>query len=219
MPKLSEVSTLLLDMDGTLLDLNYDNYFWNRHLHQRYAEIHDLPIQQAKTHVRDTLAGQQGTLNWYCTEYWSTVFEVDILALKREVAHLIQYRDGARQFLQRLQDVHFKVLLVTNAHRDVIDLKHSHTGLLNLIPDVISSHDYGAAKESEVFWQQLTMDRDDLNISSTMLIDNNKRVLCTARDFGIAHQMAIRQPDSARDSITHEDFPMLDDFSQLEVPL
>ena len=38
----SRIDTVLLDMDGTLLDLNFDNYFWQKHLPLRYAEARGL---------------------------------------------------------------------------------------------------------------------------------------------------------------------------------
>ncbi|HNG60363.1 MAG TPA: haloacid dehalogenase, partial [Cellvibrionaceae bacterium] len=31
------IDTLLLDMDGTLLDLHYDNYFWLEYLPRAFA--------------------------------------------------------------------------------------------------------------------------------------------------------------------------------------
>ena len=37
-----DIDTVLLDMDGTLLDLHYDNHFWLEHLPQRYAELHGI---------------------------------------------------------------------------------------------------------------------------------------------------------------------------------
>ncbi|HAK51421.1 MAG TPA: haloacid dehalogenase [Gammaproteobacteria bacterium] len=213
-PNLSDISTLLLDMDGTLLDLNFDNYFWNHYLHQRYAEIHDMPGDEARTHVHETLAREHGNLNWYCTDHWSSEFEVDILALKKEVTHLIQYREGALQFLQHLESMHLDVILVTNAHHDVIALKHQHTGLLDLLPDMISSHDYGVPKERTRFWHQLIKDRN-LNQPTTMLIDDNVDVLEAAQQSGIAYQLCIGKPDSRRDITPVTQFPVMDDLSEL----
>ena len=106
-PNLADISTLLLDMDGTLLDLNFDNYFWNHYLPQRYAAIHNFPDNEARKHVRETLAREHGNLNWYGTDHWSNEFQVDIIALKYEGKHLIRDRDGARQFLQQLTDHDF----------------------------------------------------------------------------------------------------------------
>ena len=37
-----EIHTVLLDMDGTLLDLRFDNHFWRELVPERYAERHGL---------------------------------------------------------------------------------------------------------------------------------------------------------------------------------
>ena len=36
------IDTVLLDMDGTLLDLHFDNYFWTEHLPDIYSRKHQL---------------------------------------------------------------------------------------------------------------------------------------------------------------------------------
>ena len=50
MPSLpwSDIDTVLLDMDGTLLDLHFDNHFWLEHLPQRYAELHGVSRAMAE---------------------------------------------------------------------------------------------------------------------------------------------------------------------------
>ena len=40
----TEVDHVLLDMDGTLLDLAFDNDFWGQRIHEKYASIHDISI-------------------------------------------------------------------------------------------------------------------------------------------------------------------------------
>tara|TARA_B100000029_G_scaffold440940_1_gene458396 strand:+ start:308 stop:976 length:669 start_codon:yes stop_codon:yes gene_type:complete len=215
-PNLADISTLLLDMDGTLLDLNFDNYFWNHYLYQRYAEIHDVPNDEARNHVGETLSREHGNLNWYCTDHWSNEFQIDIIALKREVADLIRYRDGACQFLRQLKTIPIEVILVTNAHHDVIALKHEHTGLLDFLPDLICSHDYGIPKERAMFWHQLTKDRN-LDQSKAMLIDDNISILEAAQQAGIAFQLGIIKPDSRRTHATVTHFPLIDNLLDLTV--
>ena len=215
-PNLADISTLLIDMDGTLLDLNFDNYFWNHYLYRRYAEIHDVPDDEARKHVGETLFREQGNLNWYCTDHWSNEFQVDIIALKREVTDLVRYREGACQFLRQLKTIPIEVILVTNAHHDVIALKHEHTGLLDLLPDLVCSHDYGIPKERTMFWHQLTKDRN-LDQSKAMLIDDNISILEAAQQAGIAFQVGISKPDSRRTPATITHFPVIDDLSELTV--
>jgi len=44
----SEISTVLLDMDGTILDLHFDTHFWLEHLPMRYSEKTGISLEQAK---------------------------------------------------------------------------------------------------------------------------------------------------------------------------
>ena len=49
----SKISTVLLDMDGTILDLHFDNHFWLHHLPLRYSEIHQVNLAEAKKSLVD----------------------------------------------------------------------------------------------------------------------------------------------------------------------
>ncbi|GAA3965892.1 GMP/IMP nucleotidase [Allohahella marinimesophila] len=196
-PDWSEIETVLLDMDGTLLDLNYDNHFWMEHLPLRYAQIHQQEPTEARRHVTALIQAQRGTLNWYCLDYWSETLDVDITALKREIGHLIQYRPGTERLLQFLQSLPASAYIVTNAHRAGLEIKLEAVGLGQYFSSdrIISSHDYGEPKEADRFWTHL---QQALNFqpSHTMFIDDNVQVLEAAAAHGIRHLYGIAQPDS-----------------------
>lgn len=43
---------VMFDIDGTLLDLAFDDFIWNECLPKRHAEIHQLPLTQSqKIHI------------------------------------------------------------------------------------------------------------------------------------------------------------------------
>lgn len=94
----STLDTVFLDMDGTLLDLHFDSHFWLEHLPRRYAEHYDLHPQQAKDTLVAMIMAERGSLNWYCTDYWSERLSVDINQLKAEVSDRIGYRPTYRTF-------------------------------------------------------------------------------------------------------------------------
>lgn len=210
----SAIDTVFLDMDGTLLDLHFDNYFWLHHLPRRYAEHHNLDPDQALEHLLSQFASKQGTLDWYCTDYWSHTLAVDIPALKREVSHLIAERPQVRRFLQQLGADRRARILITNAHRHSLNLKLDMTGIDALLDQVISSHDYGAPKESRAFWQQLAT-QVTFNPARSLFIDDSEAVLRAARAYGIKQLICIRQPDSKQAPRGNLAFPAIDHFDEL----
>nr|VUD30134.1 putative hydrolase with phophatase-like domain [Raoultella sp. NCTC 9187] len=66
-----EVDTVLLDMDGTLLDLAFDNYFWQKLVPETWGAARGLSLQEAREAMHQEYHAVQHTLNWYCLDYWS----------------------------------------------------------------------------------------------------------------------------------------------------
>ena len=209
-----DIDTVLLDMDGTLLDLHFDNFFWLQHLPKRYAEHHNLSLNQVSKVLLQQMQDCQGTLNWYCTDFWSQECNLDIVALKREINHLIGERPHALAFLESLGVNGKQRVLVTNAHRDSVDLKFAVTGIEAHLDAIVSSHDYGQPKEEQTFWQQL---HKNINFdpTRTLFIDDSESILHAAQQFGIAHLLCIEQPDSQREPRHTTTFSMIRCFSDL----
>ncbi len=209
-----EIDTVMLDMDGTLLDLRFDNHFWKEYVPLKYAEKQGLPIDEAKGHLVPRFKSKEGTLEWYCLDYWSNELELDIVGLKTELAELIAVLPHASEFLQKIQASHHRVLLVTNAHRGSLDLKMEKTGLLSYFDEVISSHDFNLPKEHPEFWDKLN-DNQSFNKQTTLLIDDSLAVLKSARDYGIAHLVSVSKPDSGMPKKEITDFLAIEDFREL----
>ncbi|GAA5174706.1 MULTISPECIES: GMP/IMP nucleotidase [Halomonadaceae] len=208
-----DIDTVLLDMDGTLLDLHFDSHFWLEHLPRRYVELHHLD-QATQDILRDRIIREQGTLNWYSLAYWRQELGVDIVALKREVQHLIGLRSDALDFLTWLKQQHPRVVLATNADRESLALKLPLTGLEQYLDAIVSSADVGVPKERQEFWFAL-QEIEPFDPQRTLFIDDNPAVLESAREFGIRHLLGIKQPDSQRPERELEAFIVLDRFATL----
>ncbi len=207
------IDTVLLDMDGTLLDLHFDSHFWLEHLPRRYVELHQLD-EATQEVVRSKVLHEQGTLNWYSLDYWSRELDVDVVALKREIQHLIGLRGDALDFLKWLKQAHPRVVLATNADRASLELKLPLTGLEQYLDAVVSSADLGVPKEEQAFWFAL-QEVEPFDPARTLFIDDNPRVLESAREFGIRHLLGIKQPDSRRPERELEEFVALDTFAAI----
>jgi putative hydrolase of the HAD superfamily len=213
-----KIDTVLLDMDGTLLDLNFDNHFWKEFVPLKYAQQKELSIGAAKQALEPQFKSMEGTLEWYCLDYWSEILQLDIAGLKAEISGLIAVLPHVTEFLEKLQQSSQRVLLVTNAHQDSLGLKMEKTCLQPFFDGIISSHDLGFAKENPCFWP-LLQQQQAFDKQSTLLIDDSLAVLNSARQFGIAHLISVSKPDSKQPKKTVIDYRAIEDFRELMIGL
>ncbi len=209
---LSGKRCLLLDMDGTLLDLAFDNHFWTETFPQAVAHRHGWSITKTHEHVSATLQAAQGSLAWYCFDHWSAHFSVDVTALTRERSAQIKMIEGAAQFLSDARAAGFSLPLVTNAHPDAIAIKHDQTGVLDLVDRVYSAHDAGFPKEDPAFWRWLRR-QSGVEWASAVMIDDSLAVLRTASEF--VDVIAIAAPDSRHPERDMRPFPAVSRISAL----
>ncbi len=208
------IQTLLLDMDGTLLDLHFDNYFWKEYVPLKYAEKRGLDVVTSKRILMPRFSAAEKTLDWYCLDYWTRTLNLDIALLKKDLTHLIGFKPRAREFLIAMKKQNKQLILVTNAHSKSLALKLEHTLLDQYLDKIISAHDYGTPKENTRFWSMLSNDIT-FDKNQTLLIDDNINALESAKEFGIKHLLAVSKPSSKAGSIDTKDFPTMVDFAQL----
>jgi len=208
------IDTVLLDMDGTLLDLHFDTTLWTSLLPERYSRARALPLAASRTHLFGHMDATRGRLEFYCLDYWTEFTGLDVVALHNELTGLIRYRPAAREFLLWLRVRGKRSLLVTNAHRESLSIKDRHAELTAHLDATVSCHDYGAPKEDQRFWQHLMNDHP-FDPARTLLIDDNHHVLEAAAEFGIGHLLTITQPDSGRPPRENLGFPALESFAEL----
>jgi len=211
------LTTVMLDMDGTVLDLAYDNYMWLTRMPEAYAEARGISTEAA----RDTLYGWfrelRGTLNWYCLDHWSERLGIDVVDLHHQHRDRIGYLPGARSFLEAAAGGDFRLLLVTNSHRRTLELKAEVTGLQAYFDHSYSSHDIGHAKEDRRFWEAVR-EAEGFDPATTLFVDDTPAVLHSASRFGIRHLQHVTRPDTTRPNRADQGFPGIESIAELLQP-
>ena len=210
----TRIDHVLLDLDGTLLDLDFDNHFWQSLVPQQWGAARGIDAAAARALLQPRFAACEGTLPWYCTEHWSRELGLDIAALKREDAERIRWLPGAQQFLAAARARGKRLVLLTNAHPQALAIKHERTGVLDHFDASFSAHQFGAPKEDPRFWQALArVERYDP--ARSLFVDDSASVLAAARAAGIGLIRAIRRPDSVREARVHGEFTAVDALVEL----
>jgi HAD superfamily hydrolase (TIGR01509 family) len=208
------IETVLLDLDGTLLDLAFDNFFWRTRVPQAWAQARNLSPEQASQQLQPRFRAREGTLEWYCVDYWSRELELDIAALKHLDAHQIRWLPGAREFLGRVRALGKRLVLVTNAHPTTLAIKDARTQVISHFDAGFSSHAFGAPKEQAQFWRELAkVERFDPQRS--LFVDDSLPVLRAAREAGIGLIYAVQRPDSSGPARLQSEFPAVDAVADL----
>ena len=201
-------------MDGTILDLAYDNYMWLTHVPERWAEQNGMSLAEARKYLLSKFGEAQGDLRWYCLDHWSDHLNLDVVQLHRDNHHRIDFLPGARDFLEAVRDANVRVIMATNSHQATLDLKDEVTGLCDYFDGIYTSHSFGFAKEQQGFWQAL-QEEVDFDPATTMFVDDSHPVLASSAIFGIKHPVAINLPDTSRPLRDGGDFVSVEGLAEL----
>jgi len=213
----NDIDTVLLDMDGTLLDRHFDDHFWLEHLPRRWAEKHATTVERAVEHLHALFDSQEGTLNWTDLDYWSEQLGMDVPLLKQEVEHLIAIHPHVIEFLQFLRQHDKKIWLVTAAHSKTLDLKLRKTRIGQHFDGIVSAHQIGLPKEDTRFWKEL-QGFIQFDPAATMLGEDSEASLDAARRFGITCLVHVGRHSSASPLRKSQRFKSIDFFSRLIPP-
>jgi len=208
------IDTVLLDLDGTLLDLHYDTHFWREVVPATWGATRGLSMPAAREALAPRFRACEGTLDWYCIDYWSRELGLDIAALKRADTSRIRWLPGAREFVRAARALGKRTILATNSHPAVLAIKDLHTRVVTEFDAAYSSHRFGFPKETPQFWAALRA-VEAFDPARSLFVDDSLPVLRAARITGVAHVIAVRKPDSTRDLRMHDEFPAVDAVAQL----
>lgn len=209
-----KLDTILLDMDGTLLDLEFDNHFWGTVIPSEWGKQRGLDVTTSQETLAPLFAAQRGRLNWYCIDFWGKKLDLDIPRIKARYAHGIRWRPQAERFMQHLKASHLDVVMITNAHPLTLEMKAERLPLAQWFDAMISSHDYGTPKETPAFWDRLMTERP-FDPERTLFVDDSEYVLEAAEAYGVTNLMTLKQPDSSVPPRQSTRYPAIHHFDEI----
>ncbi|WBM70959.1 GMP/IMP nucleotidase [Buttiauxella sp. WJP83] len=209
-----DVDTVLLDMDGTLLDLAFDNHFWQKLVPECVSQQRAIPLDEAHQLIRQEYHAVQHTLNWYCLDYWSERLGLDICAMTTAQGPNAVLREDTVPFLDALKSCGKRRILLTNAHPHNLAVKLEHTGLAQHLDLLLSTHTFGYPKEDQRLWQAVA-EHTGLEPERTLFIDDSEPILDSAAKFGIRYCLGVTNPDSGQADKTYQRHPALNDYRRL----
>jgi putative hydrolase of the HAD superfamily len=210
----SKIDTVLLDMDGTLLDLRFDNWFWQELIPTHYAAANGLSSIEATGLLQPKFTAMRGTIQWYCIDHWSRELGLDIAQIKRAALRRVSYLPGAEEFLLKLRQSGKRRVLVTNAHPATLAIKDEQVGLSAHFDACYSTHPFAAPKESAAFWPRFQA-QEPFVAEQTLFVDDSLAVLHAAQAFGIGWLRAVRRPDSGQPQQSTGHYAAVDSVAEL----
>ena len=140
------------DMDGTITDISFADSVWLEGMPRLYALKNGLAFEDAKNSVMNEYnkVGRQ-RLEWYDISYW--IAKLGLNVSPKEVLNSYQHRirifPDAIEVLEELGDRGFRLIMVTNAHREFVDLELEKTKIMQYFEHVFSStSDFGLVKNT-----------------------------------------------------------------------
>ena len=210
----NQIDTLLLDMDGTLLDLHFDDHFWLQFMPSHLPEAHGFDAEKMHSHFHAPMQSTRGTLDWYCVDRWKSRLNIPVMQAMSRHRHLIRWRPGTTDFLRLARKAGKQILIATNAHPEVWQLKADTLDLARFVDAVVTSHDYGQPKEDGHFWASL-VNEHALDLGRCAFFDDSEAVLASAVRHGVGTVVGIDRPNSSRPTRDMSHPLNIRDFSDL----
>lgn len=208
------IDTVFLDMDGTLLDKHFDDYFWEEYVPEIYAKQNNISIFTAEDELLARYKAQEGSLAWTDLDFWSKELDLDLEKMKQDVNHLINVHPYVLEFLEFCRNIGKKIVLVTNAHPKTLAIKMDKIDIAGEFDALICADEIGIAKEESGFWQKLA-EKIDFDKERTLLADDNENVLASAEEFGIANVIFVAKSSSTKPTVFSKRFPSIIFFKEL----
>ena len=130
------------DMDGTLTDLSFVDSVWLEGIPKLFAHNNQISLEEARKRVKseyDRVGNEK--LEWYDLNFWLDKFSIDVSP--QQV--LKSFREKIRVFqdvptvLENLKNRGYRLIVITNARREFVDIEMRQTGIQGYFERIFSS--------------------------------------------------------------------------------
>ena len=184
MIKLNSTTAILLDLDGVILNLEYDIKFWESWLPDHVANQSNRSLEEIKAEIQAEIDIQRGTLNFYDLNYWDNLLNVDCMKIIKEQEEKCSYLEGSYEALQKLSTLNNRMHIVTNGDPRVQEYKAETKNFLEFFDSIFYSMRAGYPKEEKEFWA-LARHNLNLDFEDAIFIDDDFKVITAAAKAGI----------------------------------
>ena len=184
MVKLHSTTAILLDLDGVILNLEYDVKFWQSWLPDHVANQSNRSLEEIKAEIQAEIDIQRGTLNFYDLNYWDNLLNVDCMNIIKEQEEKCSYLEGSYEALQRLSTLKNPMHILTNGDPRAQEYKAETQNFLEFFDSIFYSMHAGYSKEEKEFWA-LARHNLNLDFEDAIFIDDDFKVITAAAKAGI----------------------------------
>jgi putative hydrolase of the HAD superfamily len=157
--RMDEIRVISFDLDGTITDASFVDSVWLEGIPRAYALKKGFSFEEAKRDVeREYNKVGRERLEWYDLDYWIKTLGLDVSS-KGVLNH---FEDRIRTFpevpevLAEIRDRGFRLIMITNARREFVDLELEKTSIGHYFERVFSStSDFGLIKKSVGLYQRV----------------------------------------------------------------
>ncbi|MCX5867006.1 MAG: HAD family hydrolase [Proteobacteria bacterium] len=154
-----KVKIISFDLDGTLVDFEFNELVWHQGIPEKYAEKHNLDFESARGRVRaeyDRVT--DGGLSWYDIRHWFNFFGLPGThdELFERFRHSIRTFPEVKEVMKKLQGMGYEMVLTTNSSREFLTIELQETGLAPYFSRIFSAtSDFRMVKKVPEFYRQI----------------------------------------------------------------
>ena len=196
---LNSIDYILLDIDGVILDQDFDNKFWQDFVPNEYAIKNKLDIKKAKLLFQKESDKTKGSIDWYDLQYWEKKFDLDLIAIAKNYADEISLLPKSLETIKKLKKTK-KIIYLTNCDPRLVRVKDEVCNFLQYADGWLSSIEINSIKENIWYWRH-AVQTFQLIPQRCLFVDDNYEIVMQAKNAGISSLHAIQPTKSINDKL------------------